>query len=185
MSGGLVLALAAPAHAGDIYSWRTEDGGYAFADDPDAVPARYRDQVKVRRSQSIKDYERLTVEDGRAASRYEEKLAARLEEMRMRNALAAHHAEQAAAGSRAPDYVTVGSGARRGRGVGLSVPTSASDEALEVETVYMKRDGGMLTQPVRVTRRGGKVISIEKPRDRSYALDDAISERELDALLAE
>ena len=32
----LTLALAAPAYAGDIYSWRTEDGGYAFADDAEA-----------------------------------------------------------------------------------------------------------------------------------------------------
>ena len=27
-------AVALPAVAGSVYSWRTEDGGYAFTDDP-------------------------------------------------------------------------------------------------------------------------------------------------------
>ena len=41
-------ALAAPAVADPVYSWRTEDGGYAFTDDPKGIPARYRDQAQVR-----------------------------------------------------------------------------------------------------------------------------------------
>ena len=38
----LLLAAAAPAASADgkIYHWRTEDGTYAFTDDPDAVPPR-------------------------------------------------------------------------------------------------------------------------------------------------
>ncbi|MGI9591601.1 MAG: DUF4124 domain-containing protein, partial [Myxococcota bacterium] len=45
LTAGLLLGSAAPASASEIYSWRTEDGGYSFTDDPNAIPARYRDQV--------------------------------------------------------------------------------------------------------------------------------------------
>ena len=33
-AAALVAGLAAPAAADPVYSWRTEDGGYAFTDDP-------------------------------------------------------------------------------------------------------------------------------------------------------
>ena len=36
LAGALLLALAAPAQAGDVYTWRTEDGATAFTDDPTA-----------------------------------------------------------------------------------------------------------------------------------------------------
>lgn len=187
MTGGIVLAFSGPAAAGEVYSWRTEDGGYAFADDIDAVPERYREEVDVRRTASLSGYRRYTAEDEAAAGRYEEGLGARLEHLRASNGTAPEAPARAAAGSgSAPDYVTVRSGSRRGGGgVDVSTPSRASDAPLEVETVYMRRKGGLLTQPVRVTKRGGQVVSIEKPRNRTWNLDDAVSESDLDALLEE
>jgi hypothetical protein len=38
----LFAGLAGPAFAGNVYSWVTEDGTYAFTDDP-ADPAMHRD----------------------------------------------------------------------------------------------------------------------------------------------
>ena len=185
MTGGILLASAVPAAAGDIYSWRTEDGGYAFADDMDAVPERYREEVDVRRGAALSGYRHYTAEDDVAAGRYEQQLAARLERLRSLNASAPGAPAGAwAASGNAPDYVTIRSGSRRG-GVDVSTPTGASEEPLEVGTVYMRSKGGMLTQPVRVTKRGDKIVSIEKPRNRTWSLDDAIPEADLDARLAE
>ena len=42
----LGLCLGAPAATAEVYGWRTEDGGYAFTDDREHVPARYADQAK-------------------------------------------------------------------------------------------------------------------------------------------
>ena len=56
----VTLIFALPALAGEIYSWRTEDGAYAFTDDAKAIPPRYRDQVETRKSEGLRDYPRLT-----------------------------------------------------------------------------------------------------------------------------
>ena len=181
MVGGLSLGMAAPAMAGDILAWRTQDGGYAFADDPDAVPERYRDQVEVRRSASIAGYRRYTAEDEAATTRYEEALAARLDYLRARGA-AGEAAPGSATGQATMDYVTVRSGARRsGAGVDVSTAVPSGDAPLQVDKIYVRRKGGVLTQPVRVTRRGDKVISVEKPRKRWRSLADVVSEQEFDA----
>ena len=45
---GLVCSLAAPAAAGTLYSWTTEEGTIAFTDDAKRIPARYRDVAKRR-----------------------------------------------------------------------------------------------------------------------------------------
>ena len=157
MAAGVAVGFAAPATAGDILAWRTDDGGYAFADDPDAVPERYRDRVEVRRSAAITGYRRYTAEDEAATSRYEEGLAARLEHLRRQ---AEAEAPEAARGTgAAPDYLTIRSGSKRG-GVDVATPMGGADAPLQTETVYMRRNGGVLTQPVRVTRRGDKIISV-------------------------
>jgi hypothetical protein len=59
VSTGCLLSTTAVA-AGTAYHWVTEDGTYAFTDDPKAIPARYRDQVQVRTLKSLRDYPRFT-----------------------------------------------------------------------------------------------------------------------------
>ena len=85
-AGLLALGLAAPAAAETVYSWRTEDGGYAFTDDEKAIPERYRAAAKPRQVGGLSGYERLTLEDPAATSRYAERLAARLDHLRSVNA---------------------------------------------------------------------------------------------------
>jgi hypothetical protein len=185
LAGGLVLTFALPAAARDIYAWRTDDGVYAFSGEIDAVPERYRDEVEVRRSASLTDYRRYTAEDDAAADRYEEELAERLALLRDDRVGQPAMQPTGTAATRAPDYVTVRSGGRNGGGVEVSTPISGGDAALETDTVNMRRKNGMLTQPVRVTRRGDKIISVDKPRNRVYSLDDVVDEGDLDALMAE
>src|SRR5215470_7700559 len=77
----LVLAFAQSSWA-EIYAWRTEDGGYAYAGDRDQIPARYRDQAKKLPNKSLKSYERYTPQDPAASAHYAERLEKRLQSLR-------------------------------------------------------------------------------------------------------
>lgn len=178
----LVALLAAVGLSGtagaEIYSWRTQDGGYAFTDDPKAIPARYRDEAEVRPGGSLKGYKRFTPKDEAASQGYEERLAQRLERLRAMNASPApSHEVAAATAERNRETVTLRSG--RG-GSSVEVATEDGDEPLVIETVFMRRDGSAIVQPVRITRRGDRIIAIEKPRNREWNVaNDVLDEADL------
>ena len=171
-SSGLVLvaalfvAVAAPSGADSVYSWRTEDGGYAFTDDPKSIPARYRDQAKVREARRLQDYKRYTPSDGDATERYSEQLTQRLEHLRAVNQ------EPRAAGRQVAS--------RDARG-GVNEPTismqSANDfepsvefdqglggEPIVVDTLFTRPAGKIVTRQSTIVRQGDKVLSIVRPR---------------------
>jgi hypothetical protein len=175
---GVILALALPAGAGEIYSWRTEDGGYAFAGERKNVPARYRDQIEVRRTEALGDYRRFTAQDDTAARRYEERLAERLERLRELNR-PRPAAEGSGASSRDGDYVTIRGGSNRGGGVDVSTPLGRDAQPLETETIFMKRKDSDVVQPVRITRRGKEIVSISKPRNSQWNISDFEDEEDL------
>ena len=57
--GTAALFVGGLASAEEIYTWRTQDGGYAFTDDQKAIPPRYRESVEVRRLEGLEGYERF------------------------------------------------------------------------------------------------------------------------------
>src|SRR5262245_60574123 len=140
---GACLALGiAQAAMADVYAWRTEDGGYAYTDDRDQIPARYRAQAKLLKGTSLAGYERYTPQDPKAASQYAERLERRLESLRAANAAAAnaapaatrHHDDAVNAGT-----VLVSTGGQNA----LSVPmqTGANGEPVVIEELTTKRSG--------------------------------------------
>jgi hypothetical protein len=185
-AAALVTAVAVPAAADPVYSWRTEDGGYAFTDDPKSIPPRYRDQVKVRESVRLDDYKRFTPSDDKAAERYSEQLGRRLEHLRRVNA-------QPATPALAPTYAAAppqggpGMSMRSGDGftpsVELAPGATASDEPVVVETLFTRPRGKAVTRHTQVVRQGGKTIAIIKPRLREWNVSkDIHDEDELDEL---
>ena len=56
----ITVCFSLPAAASEIYSWRTEDGGYAYTDDAKAIPPRYRDRAQTQQTKGISSYKRLT-----------------------------------------------------------------------------------------------------------------------------
>jgi hypothetical protein len=154
------LALAATATAGDIYSWRTDDGGYAFADDPKRVPEKYRSRVEIRPAASLADSPRYTPEDDAAQKAHAEQLALRLESLRRLNAnLAAPRAAQAPAAAPANERVEV-----RMSSDGeptIDVPQNGvSGEPVVIEDYIALRDGANRTRTNTVIRRGDEVIAV-------------------------
>jgi hypothetical protein len=176
-----VLLAGGVAAAEEIYSWRTQDGGYAFTDDEKAIPPRYRDRVQVRRTEGLEGYRRFTPKDDPATQRYEERLAARLEHLRALNTRPQAPSSGAPASGAAPtppgDLITLRTGRRDAPGIDIT--TSGNGEPVVVETILMRPKGKSVSQNVQVTRRGSKPIAVVKPREREWNVSDIIDEDEL------
>jgi hypothetical protein len=164
----LLLAIAAPSSAGPVYSWRTEDGGYAFTDDPKAIPARYRDQATVRTSGRLHDYPRYTPADDKAVERYADKLDQRLAHLRALNAqpVVARNAASARGGAGPAASLTLDSANEYMPSVEIS--EAYGDEPIMVDTLFTRPEGKMVTRHSQVVRQGDKVLSIMRPRLREW-----------------
>jgi len=169
----LLAALAAPAAAGTVYSWRTEDGGYAFTDDPTGIPARYRDQATKRETGSLGDYKRYTPSDDAAVARYAEQLDQRLTHLRAVNGHGGAPGSAAVAGGSGPTTsVTMQSANDYEPSVEISQKTD--DEPTFVDTLFTRPEGKMVTRQVQVVRRGDKIISVLRPRLREWNVNSDI-----------
>ncbi len=174
---GLLLVLAGPA-AAELYTWQLDDGSTAFTDDEKAIPERYRDRVVVRSAGSLSGYERFTPNDEQASRDYEERLARRLEYLRSLNASPPPVGTTVAAPrATRPDQVSLRSG--RG-GSAVEISTDPDSGPVVIETVMMRLEGSAVAQPVRITRRGDRIVAIEKPRRRQWnILSDVYDEADL------
>ena len=161
----LLWLVPAPASAGTIYSWRTEDGTYAFSDDPEAIPTRYRDQVRTRATAGLRDYERYTEPVPGSGAQYAEELAARLERLRATNAAlapAGPSTATAAGASAAGPRISLRTGNASAPTIDLT--TDADAGPLVVETIFTRPEGKMITRKSLIVRQGGKTIAIVRPR---------------------
>lgn len=185
LTAALAAGVSAPASAGAIYAWRTDDGGYAYTDDPKAIPERYRDQVETRVPARLKDYPRYTANNDKATARYADRVEERVAHLRELNGALNQREltspEAAAAPQGAPDYITIRTGRRDRGGIDLAVPSGAGiDQApLTIETVWVRLEGSSVIQPVQVTKRGDKIVAVNKPRARNWNIGDPIDESEL------
>ena len=166
-AAALLLAIATPSTAGEIYSWRTEDGGYAFTDDPKAIPARYRDQAKARPSARLDDYARYTPSDDRAVERYSEQLTRRLAHLRAVNAQPVVARNAVVAGQAAP-AASLSLQSANEYAPSVEISSATGGEPIIVETLFTRPEGKIVTRQVQVVRQGDQVLSIMKPRLREW-----------------
>lgn len=154
----LALGLAAPA-AADVYAWKTDDGVFAYTDDPKNIPARYAEEAVTVRDTRLDAYPRLTREDSQATRAVASRMEKRLEYLRRVNALDAQ-----------PRASRV-----RGAGEGRAVVTVAtgSDQAPTMDIAVDEGSGPVVVEPI-LTKRNGKVrtrrSTIVKQGDRTLAL---------------
>ncbi len=161
----LVWFVPAPASAGTIYSWRTEDGTYAFSDDPEAIPMRYRDQVRTRTTAGLRDYERYTQPVLGSGAQYAEELEARLVRLRATNAALAAAGPNTATATGASEVgprISLRTGNASAPTIDLT--TGAGTGPLVVETIFTRPEGKMVTRKSLIVRQGGKTIAIVRPR---------------------
>ena len=146
------LMLGTPAVAGEIYSWQTESGEFAFADDPKKIPARYRDQVSSRPASRLDDYERFTSGDAKATSSYEDQLALRLERLRRLNAQSQP--------APSDEGLAVGIASVRIQGMDLRLPGAVSELPLIVEQKRVISAGQVVSRHDTVVRQGNRTLAI-------------------------
>jgi len=178
----VALALAAPAAAGEIYAWRTDDGSYAFADDRRRIPERYRDRVEVRESRSLRDHERFTPADDEAVGVYAAGLEQRLERLRRMNAQMDGQIEAERQARMAQDGGVTVRFSSDGEPI-VDVPPGLAGrggEPVIIEDVIARERGGIRTRTNTVVRRGDEIIAVIRPFDATPRLDHP-TEEELDA----
>ena len=179
----LLGLLAAPAAFAETYTWRTDDGGYAYTDDRDQIPARYADRVKVVRSGSLTSYERYTPQDDAASDAYAARLAERLQYLRAVNGDAAPSrsaARQAPAAAPLGNTIALSTGDPRAPEI--QVPVGGNAGPIIVEPVNAKRTGDFRTRRVTVVRQGGETIAVIKGNPHHFnPSNDIHDEDELEA----
>lgn len=160
--GAAGVAAAQSARAtGTIYTWETEDGTVAFADDWKRVPRQYRDAAEKRATGSLSGYERFTPQPAAPAADYADRLAARLQHLDELNAAheEARQAEAPARGSRI--LLQTGSQAVPAIEVG-----ETGDGPVVVETKRYLAKGRIVTRHNTIVRQGDKIVAVVKQRQR-------------------
>jgi hypothetical protein len=168
----LVVCLAGPAFAGNVYSWVTEDGTYAFTDDSKRIPAKHRAEARKRPMGKLTRYERFTEVTSDTKEPYAERIRERRSALR-------NVAATAPVGAVAGGMLTQGSGVvysipvtggsnRRGGGQGaqIQVPVggqaSAEPALTTIESIRVKPRRNMATRHWTVVRTDGRIVTVIK-----------------------
>ena len=180
----LIVGLAGPAFAGNVYSWVTEDGTYAFTDDSKRIPAKHRNEAKRRSMGKLSRYERYTeIDVEKSKESYEDRILARRDSLRTAPEGAVAGAVVAAGTSMDYTVAVTGGTTRSGRnGVSLRIPTGmddGSDEPTVIESRRMKPKDSLATRHFTIVKKGDRVVSVIKGERRQRPLK-AMSESDFD-----
>jgi hypothetical protein len=174
----LTAALAAPAAAGTLYRYTTEDGSLAFTDDLKRVPERYRQTAQTMETGKLTRYARYSPADPAARARHDAMLAERLVWLREFNAAAEAAAEARRVGM-VPEAVV-----RLNRDTSVRVPAMVTDlydeGPLVIEEVRVKRPGRTITTHNTVVRQGDRNLIVVRPAQATQgAPNEFVDERDL------
>ena len=156
----LLLLAPAPGLAGDFYTWRTEDGTFAFADDVKKIPKRYRESARKMASKGLPDYARYTSKDDAATRRYEEQLAQRVDHLRRLNAAMEMEEGQGSAYSQTGSRTSLRLGGRSAPE--LALDSDAAAGPVVIEKHRYRPDGSSATRHNTVVRQGDRTLVVLK-----------------------
>lgn len=173
--------VAPPVAAGSLYAWRSEDGVYAYTNDANAVPTRYRDVVKVSEAKGLAGFERLTVQDSSRSAKNSKRLQDRLLALREANRqAAAKHSGALTASQSGNAVVSLGSAGPGQPRVELSAADPATHEPLVIEALMTRRPGDLQTRRSTVIRQGERTLVVMKgERHHRSPTADVFDERDL------
>ena len=189
LGAGLVVSLAGPAFAGNVYSWVTEDGTYAFTDDSKRIPAKHRADAKRRPMGKLSRYERFTEVSAGEQKPYAERLSDRQAELREMTAMAPQGAVVGVLSGQGTgiDYTVpvTGGGNRGGRSAAsLRVPVdgsaSADAEPTTIESRRMRVPDSLATRHWTFVKQGDRIVTVIKGERRQRPLEPALDEKDFD-----
>jgi hypothetical protein len=184
-----VPALAVSVWAGasradtTYYTWKTEEGATAFADDLRAVPEAYRAQAERRTIGKLSGYAHLTPSDARASANYEARLDERLAYLRQLNAQTAAVRAAAAMPARGSGQtIALRTGGDQSPLVELRSSGAPADAGpVIVETVRARAGDRLVTRDNVVVRQGDQTLAIVRPRAAEWnVVDDLHIEHDLE-----
>lgn len=187
--GFLVIGLAGPALAGNVWSWVTDDGTYAFTDDPKRIPARHRGEARTRPMGELTRYERYTEVSTDSDEPYAERLRARQTELRAEAGTAPLGAVIGAPPTQGAGvvYAIPATGGRGSAGSGASImlplrkgQTPSDPEPTTVESIRVRSRESLATRHFTVVKQGDRIVTVIKGERRQRSLEDAPFESELD-----
>ncbi len=167
---------ASSAGAGNIYSWRTDDGGYAFTDDPSTIPARYRDEAQFRRVHGLTDYEKHTAQVKGTNQSYAQALEERRESLRKLNAEPSGASRGAAAGG-VPTTVALRVGG--GNPPTIQVSAGTTGGPVVIENRYTRPAGGIVTRESTIVTQDGRIVAVVLPRPKETDPTEILDESQL------
>lgn len=183
VAAGLLIGIASPALAEGLWRFRSANGVWAYVDDEKKIPEAYKAAAEQMGDTNLASYPRYTPADAAAQQAYGEALAKRVELLRAING-------EEAAGRRvrviSPTGTLTESGPMGAAGVETVVRTSNQfgttvenqigtgdgDEPVITEQVRLYVPGRNVTRTSTITRRGDRVISIQRPLASQNPLPD-------------
>jgi hypothetical protein len=168
------LAVAAPALAGTVYSWTTEDGTKAFTDQAKRIPAKYKPQAKQSVLGTLTGYPRFTESQVQYESNYRKRLNARLQALRPTTP-AVSAAPPCAGG--AP--TVLGVGIQRSDINQLNFPVGRlGEEPIVTSNHRIQARDTIATQDVTVTKQGDRILSVTiAPKNQRGISENAVGQR--------
>ena len=164
VAAGLLLALAGVAEAKVVYRWNTDDGVYAFTDDPKRIPEKYRSEAKASPMRSLKgcrNYTPAQRSGTQAHLRQMQKAAKDLSQLNARLYGEGQGAPVAVYGTPPEEAVL-----RVGTAGQTQVEIQSADLSDEPFVIEQKRyyvPGLDSTRRDTIVRQGDKIIAITKP----------------------
>jgi len=168
----LVVGLAGPAFAGNVYSWVTEDGTYAFTDDSKRIPAKHKAEARKRPMGKLTRYERFTEVTSDTKEPYAERIRERRSALRNMASTAPVGAVVGGMSSQGPGVVysvpVSGGGNGRGGGRGASIQVPVGDQAsaglglTTIESIRVKPRRNMATRHWTVVKTDGRIVTVIK-----------------------
>jgi hypothetical protein len=191
----LVTATAAgSATAGNVYSWVTEEGTYAFTDDSKRIPAKHRNDAQRRPMGELARYERFTEVSTDQDKTYAERIVERRDALRTTSVATPRVVTTDPAQSTAGIGYTLpaGGGSRGARSTasvwlplgatGASSTAAAADEGAPtvIESKRMRSPGRLATRHWTFITKGDEVVTVIKGEHRDRNLDRDASESRFD-----
>lgn len=164
VAAGLLLALAGVAEAKVVYRWKTDDGVYAFTDDPKRIPAKYRAEAKASPMRSLRGYKNYTPAQRSGTRAHLKEMQESAREMARLNARLSGGAPPAPSGAYGvpPEEAVIRVGTAGQSQVEIQ-SADLSDEPFIIEQKRFYVPGLNSTRRDTIVRQGDKIIAVTKP----------------------
>jgi hypothetical protein len=176
-AGALAAALVGAPIAADVIAYRTEDGVFAYTDDHDKVPARYRADAVTVRDTALKAYPQLTLEDTPTARAVTARLEKRLDYLRQVNAASAAEREVAETAARKNTVFSIPTGHGTASPM-MEVTAGGGAGPIVVDPILTTEFDRGRTRRTTLVKQGDEILAVVKGPQHHFNVNEDIYEED-------